>query len=211
LAIVTLFLGSIHQLSGFTVQLLPGRAATLSSKPHGYLERGARNYDIVTRIRGPLQISMQGQQDELSTSNAYNNDNTPMLVMRKHSKLSTLKDRMWVREALEDLTAAEFACSIAASISSERNENGNEKKRERDVDFENILAKLEKRISDMCVLASEEESGDDCIACYPNQSWDDEANSVGGDDDEKLFWILKKDVGMGSVTYTDEQRNALVT
>jgi hypothetical protein len=153
---------------------------------------------------------MQGQQDEVSISDKYNDDDddTPILMLRKHSKLSTLKDRMWVREALEDLAAAEFACSIAASSSGERNDN--EKKRERDVDFENILAKLEKRISDMCVLTSEEETSDDCIACYPDQSWGDEAIAVG-EDEEKRYWILKKNFGMGSVTYTDEQRTALVT
>ena len=29
-----------------------------------------------------------------------------------HTKIRRLKDRMWVREALEDITAAEFACTL---------------------------------------------------------------------------------------------------
>mmetsp|Transcript_6005 Transcript_6005/g.11362 ORF Transcript_6005/g.11362 Transcript_6005/m.11362 type:complete len:665 (-) Transcript_6005:1807-3801(-) len=206
LAFLTLFSGSLHQLHGFTIRILPYRGVTLTSKSHD-----VRNNEIASgRRQGPVQISMQDQQDDLSTSNTSSNGNIPMYAMRKHTKLSTLKDRMWVREALEDLAAAEFACSIAASSSSDGNDNGNEKKRERAVDFENILAKLEKRISDMCVLTSEAEAGDDCIATFPDQSWDDEAKSFG-EDEEKQFWILKKNFGMGSVTYTDEQRNALVT
>ena len=46
----------------------------------------------------------------------------------QHSKLRTLKDRMWVREALEDLTAAEFACSLASSASTKQEDSEKRKK-----------------------------------------------------------------------------------
>lgn len=116
----------------------------------------------------------------------------------QHSKLRTLKDRMWVREALEDLTAAEFACSLASSASAKQEDS--EKRKKSAVDFENILAKLEKRIEDMCVLSDGTEENTSCIATYPV----DDYNGDGA------CWVLKKNGGMGSVTYTDDQRETLI-
>lgn len=118
------------------------------------------------------------------------------------SKLRTLKDRMWVREALEDLTAAEFACSLA-SFPDASNEDG--KKKKSAVDFENILSKLEKRIEDMCVISGEDDKT--CIAAFPlYKELDEESESS-----KKQCWSLKENFGMASLTYTDEQRRALVT
>jgi hypothetical protein len=136
-----------------------------------------------------------------------------------YTKLLRLKDRMWVREALEDLTASEFACNIARSSPDEdtssgsgtgTNDDGKNKKKEKKkksaVDFENLLIKLEKRIEDMCIRST---YGDNeaRIVSYPMEQ------SISSDafpkpDDE--CWSLMENYGMGSVTYTDDQRSALV-
>ena len=56
------------------------------------------------------------------------------------TKFRRLKDLMWVRETLEDLTASEFACSIDAKPS-----NG----KKRAIDYDNLLNQLDRRIMDM--------------------------------------------------------------
>jgi len=145
---------------------------------------------------------------------------------KSYSKLRTLKDRMWVREALEDLTAAEFACSLTANSVVEDKKANNK----RAVDFENVLTKLDRRIEDMCVLSTYGQQDSNCIVSYP-LIWDGsgEVSAIESekgkgkgegksDSDSKSdstkkgeeCWTLKKELGMGSVTYTDDQRSALV-
>lgn len=112
---------------------------------------------------------------------------------------------MWVREALEDLTSAEFACSIGI----QEDTNGKKNK----VDFENIVMKLDQRIEDMCTLAKEGEEGAECLVTYPfveSESNGDQEESKDNKKETTQCWVLKKDCGMGSVTYSDEQRDALV-
>jgi len=110
---------------------------------------------------------------------------------------------MWVREALEDLTAAEFACSLAAPGTSEEDKNS-KKKSKSAVDFENILTKLEKRIEDMCVLSTYGDQDANCLVTFPLEDTRFDFNWSN-----QQCWTLKKNFGMGSVTYTDDQRNAL--
>jgi len=57
------------------------------------------------------------------------------------SKFRRLKDLMWVREAQEDLTAAEFAISIDANVTG--------KKQKRAIDYDNLLNQLDRRIRDL--------------------------------------------------------------
>ena len=61
------------------------------------------------------------------------------------SKFRRIKDIMWVRETLEDLTAAEFACSVEAQAG----ETDTGTKRKRAVDYEKLLSRLDGRITDM--------------------------------------------------------------
>lgn len=69
-------------------------------------------------------------------------------------KLKRLKDLMWVRETLEDLTAAEFACTVEAH-------DNKVNKRKRAVDYEKLVNQLNKRLSDMgCNIADAIESAD---------------------------------------------------
>jgi hypothetical protein len=78
---------------------------------------------------------------------------------------------MWMRETLEDITAAEFASSLSVERDEEdedeynnagqiltpltttkkkKKKNGNK----RAVDFDNVLRKIDSRIEDMCILVS---------------------------------------------------------
>ncbi len=159
---------------------------------------GVHSIQWQNRFTSSLKVVSQDQKEDPSSSLPDNSSdiNGEKLSKPSSSKLSTLKDRMWVREALEDLTAAEFACSLATSGSDEE-ESG--KKKKNSVDFENILSKLEKRIEEMCVITQEKEKSPSCIASYPV------------DDKDGMCWALKKNQGMGSVTYTDDQRDALLT
>jgi len=70
------------------------------------------------------------------------------------SRFRKLKDIMWVREAVEDLTAAEFACSVESSAREEAN-----KKRKRAVDYEKLLSQLDRRVGDMMCIPFEEING----------------------------------------------------
>jgi hypothetical protein len=70
------------------------------------------------------------------------------------SRFRKLKDIMWVREAVEDVTAAEFACSVESSAREEAN-----KKRKRAVDYEKLLSQLDLRVGDMLCLNFEEING----------------------------------------------------
>ena len=99
------------------------------------------------------------------------------------SKLRKLKDLMWVREAREDLTAAEFACSVEAH-DGDSEATTISRRRRRAVDYEKLLTNLNRRLRD--------------LGC--------------GNLDGKIevTCILKSGVGTGSLVYTDEQRQALL-
>eukprot|EP00559_Dactyliosolen_fragilissimus_P005294 CAMPEP_0184862662 /NCGR_PEP_ID=MMETSP0580-20130426/7086_1 /TAXON_ID=1118495 /ORGANISM="Dactyliosolen fragilissimus" /LENGTH=771 /DNA_ID=CAMNT_0027360615 /DNA_START=23 /DNA_END=2338 /DNA_ORIENTATION=- len=124
-----------------------------------------------------------------------------------YSKLRRLKDRMWVREALEDLTAAEFACSIAQPKQGKQ-EEGKQEKKKTSVDFEKLLSKLDRRVEDICLRATYREAHDEGLRCYPTELDGISSNETPKPDME--CYLYKPNAGMGSVTYTDEQREALL-
>uniref|UniRef100_A0A7S2P2A4 Letm1 RBD domain-containing protein n=2 Tax=Leptocylindrus danicus TaxID=163516 RepID=A0A7S2P2A4_9STRA len=126
----------------------------------------------------------------------------------QYSRLRRLKDRMWARDTLEDLTAAEFACSLDAGNSEE--EESSAKKRKRAVDFEQLGVKLDRRIAEMCVhlqkndgaeaeeREDDEKDGEQCL--LPEQVADDIMDE----------YELKDSKGMGSVVYSHDQRVTLL-
>ena len=136
---------------------------------------------------------------------------------QRNSKLRQLKDRMWVREALEDITAAEFASSLSLEDASESDadSSGNipgeaRRKKKRAVDFDNVLNKLDARIEEMCVVTSEEISKEMNQICHTINRpvlGDEEGTMVN----EKLCYSLADNIGMGSVVYTADQREALLS
>jgi len=103
---------------------------------------------------------------------------------------------MWVRETREDVTAAEFACSVEAELSSTSSalsmESGEEqreqemRKRKRAVDYGKLLSQLNRRIRDMG-CATGDMDGSTPFSC-----------------------VLQSGVGMGSIVYTDQEREDLL-
>ncbi len=139
-----------------------------------------------------------------------------VVEISSHTKIRRLKDRMWVREALEDITAAEFACTLdslavndeSSSSSSNSNSSNKKKKVKRAVDFENILSKLDRRVEEMCVQSTYGDDFTTGTACYPLDH-----NTLSTDiepDDDQQCWVLKSGKGMGSLVYSDDQRDALL-
>ena len=146
---------------------------------------------------------------EASASSSTTGPNTRPPSPTSSSRFLRLKDRMWVRETLEDLTAAEFACKLApgGADDDEDDDKKKTKKNKNAVDFENLLTKLEKRIEDMCVRSTYGTDDDACIVSY---ALGDKINSEAFPKPEEECWSLIENYGMGSVTYTDDQRSALV-
>lgn len=125
------------------------------------------------------------------------------------SKLRQLKDRMWVREALEDLTAAEFASSLTVEdTQAPLSTGGNQSNRKRAVDFENVLNKLDARIEEMCVITSQEISKQMNQTCHVIERR--MPGSEGNTTLQQMCYSLAENIGMGSVVYNTEQREALL-
>jgi hypothetical protein len=95
------------------------------------------------------------------------------------SKFRKLKDMIWIRETVEDLTAAEFACSVEAAEGED-----SRKKRRRAVDYDKVLGQLNKRLQD--------------LGC-----------GVDDNDKSMVVCQLQPGVGMGTTVYSDEEREQL--
>lgn len=157
---------------------------------------------LATASRSAEEISPSLPRDDITSSPASPSPSSA-------SKLRQLKDRMWVREALEDLTAAEFASSLTvedtqAPIST----GGNQSNRKRAVDFENVLNKLDARIEEMCVITSQEISKQMNQTCHVIERR--MPGSEGNTTLQQMCYSLAENIGMGSVVYNTEQREALL-
>jgi hypothetical protein len=97
------------------------------------------------------------------------------------SRVRRLRDLMWVRETLEDLTAAEFAISLDSMVVPA----DSKQKRKRAVDYDNLLTKLNRRIMD--------------LGCEPK----------GEDCQLEQIVELTPGRGMGCIAYSDQQREDL--
>ena len=151
------------------------------------------------------------KSDEISSPLA-SDDNTQTISSPQSvaSKLRQLKDRMWVREALEDLTAAQFASSLTVDdVQATSSSNGeSQSNRKRAVDFENVLNKLDARIEEMCVVTSEEISEQMNQTCYIIERR--VPGSEGNTTIQNMCYSLADNIGMGSVVYITDQREALL-
>ena len=133
-------------------------------------------------------VDTLGETNDAIITTTENNDNETSA-----SRLRRLKDLVWVREALEDLTAAEFACSVEAHEAEETDET-EVKKRKRAVDYEKLLSQLNRRINDLgCGFTSAQEFA-----------------SVENEAVEPLSCVLQPNVGMGSIAYSGVQRQLLL-
>lgn len=127
------------------------------------------------------------------TSSSINTGATPN-KKDNSSRLRRLKDLVWVRETLEDLTAAEFACSVEAHHQAETEEETPQKRRKRAVDYEKLLSQLNRRILD--------------LGC--NFTAAEQRPPADGKESEPITCALKPDVGLGTTAYTEKQRQLLL-
>ena len=129
-----------------------------------------------------LDSSKASQTDKDDASGSESKENDGLTV----SKFRQLKDVMWIRETLEDWTAAEFALSVEQQAAQSTE---SKKTKKRAVDYEKLMTQLTKRIEDM--------------TC---QSFDDYSPLM--DDDGTL--TLDCNLGMGRYAYTGDERMDLM-
>mmetsp|Transcript_37462 Transcript_37462/g.89755 ORF Transcript_37462/g.89755 Transcript_37462/m.89755 type:complete len:669 (+) Transcript_37462:154-2160(+) len=129
-------------------------------------------------------------------------------VTRMPSKLRQLKDRMWVRETLEDVTAAQFASSLSLETDSDSlSDKSKLGPKKRAVDFENVINKLDRRVEQMCVLTNESEvEGRRCYVLN-RRIMGDEGNVTL----DKTCYALSEKKGMGRIVFTMEEREELLS
>jgi len=167
-------------------------------------------YNIPTRSSAAAIISLSATSLDLSSSEIEEEDTkeveadeSPNELPSSVSKFRQLKDVMWIREAMEDWTAAEFALSVeqqSEGTSPVNSDDGDQsspaavstsskKSKKRAVDYEKLMSQLTKRIEDM--------------TC---QSFEEYTPVV--DDDGVLK--LDENLGMGRYAYTNEERMMLM-
>lgn len=166
------------------------------------LPRSSSPSCLATASKSAEEISPSLPRDDITSSPASSSPSSA-------SKLRQLKDRMWVREALEDLTAAEFASSLTVEdTQAPLSTGGNQSNRKRAVDFENVLNKLDARIEEMCVITSQEISKQMNQTCHVIERR--MPGSEGNTTLQHMCYSLAENIGMGSVVYNTEQREALL-
>ena len=162
-----------------------------------------------SQLSPPIHTHSSKFQVFVALSSITSNLNSPSHQEQQNqhqTKLQILKDRMWVRETLEDLTAAEFACSIAmASTITTTGQSSSRIKKSQSVDYDNILGNLNRRIEEMCVATTVGEAEQLGVTFHTLNVVKTQVSSI-----DDVCWILREHVGKGSVTYTSEQRDALL-
>ena len=153
-------------------------SATSSSKEGKEEERKSKRQRWLRRQ--PTKMGVK-RTDEISTEEEEESE-ANSITAAPVRKFRLLKDIMWIREAVEDLTAAEFACSVEKAEKDEEESPGRQKKRA--VDYEKLLAQLDRRVED--------------VICGP----------FNGTNEEKP--TVLPDRGMGRFVYTQEQREVLL-
>lgn len=135
-----------------------------------------------------MAVSLEGtkfpETDDADDDSKDSKLNNPQTTGNDVSKFRQLKDVMWIREALEDWTAAEFALSVEQQAALD-----DSKKKKRAVDYEKLMTQLTKRIEDM--------------TC---QSFVDYTPLM---DDEGVL-KLDENLGMGRYAYTSDERMDLM-
>jgi hypothetical protein len=143
------------------------------------------------------------------------------------SKFRQLKDLMWVRECLEDLTAAEFALSVEQQSESMKHVNGDAssssktahasaqqqtanasppRRKKRAVDYEKLLTQLTKRIEDMTCEPFLEKVEEEVV-----EDEDGGTKKVAYSvDKEHTVPVLNANKGMGRYAYSNEERKLLL-
>lgn len=154
-----------------------------TSQRHVQEEHGRPASQLRVARVTPSDLSNAPPFDEEEDTEGELNKATIALPKDPVSKFRKLKDVMWARETVEDITAAEFACSVEASVGEE--DESLRRQRKRAVDYEKMLTNLNRRISDM--------------TCVPFDLVDTSSTE------------LDETTGMGRFTFTSDERKELLS
>ena len=259
-AVLFLFILSEIDLGGSSVTAFTSNSATIGKMvrtPQSHRRRVTAAPSFAFRTTSSIDATSISSSSSTSTSDGgihinnstqhdgYSDDNSVSSLSTTSpstngSKLRRLKDMMWIRETLEDLTAAEFACTVETGSSSDTattgagtssstsltkmestettksgpssNTNsqlvtaGTKSKvvtrpRKRAVDYEKLLRQLNQRLRDLGCSDVDAATATTTTATTTTES---------ENDDDGIRYKLEPGVGMGTLTYTEQQRNALL-
>lgn len=236
LILSTLLLSNAHAFNPVTSPLLQYKLVNIcrytargcqSTRLHAFLPRFTRSLvkeseggdgndnEHVNDSKSKSANNTSLLQDEEEDPTAVLNSGSSDTNISAGSKLRRLKDLMWVRETLEDLTAAEFACTVE-STSSAHSDEGGRSRRKRAVDYEKLLGQLNRRLFDMGCEgtdgggSSASSSASASSSSLPNKQRRARVETTDNTADDTLVCKLKPGVGMGSIVYTQEQRSNLL-
>ena len=130
---------------------------------------------------GPEELIEESEEEEEDSSSSSNNGANDWMGSVRGNRFRQLKDLVWIRETVEDLTAAEFACSVELASMQEQEEDQSRKRR-RAVDYDKLLAQLNKRLRDLGCMVDD------------------------NDDSDVVFCELDSSIGKGTTVYNDAQR-----
>ena len=162
------FVLSVGLVAGFNVHTLsPSTSLDQAVTSRGALQYSSTSLNVFKQFKRPaVRESNDSDEDpdqKVAGLSAKDDDKEESLIQVESLKTSKpdsakrlrrLKDLVWVREALEDLTAAEFACAVESGSIPEEEKAKNRRKRA--VDYEKLLNQLNRRINDLgCDFASE--------------------------------------------------------
>jgi len=189
-------------LASPTVESLIPNLSTLRDQRHRHFPSSSSVYSSPKPRSGSFASSLLSatslDSTQLSSSDLAEDDtretedNAKNDLYSSVSKFRQLKDVMWIREALEDYTAAEFALSVEQQYSDNGSQTSfspsanSRKTKKRAVDYEKLMAQLTKRIEEM--------------TCQPFVDYE-------GDND---ILQLDENLGMGRYAYTNEERTMLM-
>lgn len=192
---------SRHKLMGFSardaLRLNNNNVLSSSRSPRGTTLFVAAPRESKNKNQSPKDAKPDQEEEDESTIQAESEQSTApprftpppphededWVGTVRGSRFRKLKDMIWIRETVEDLTAAEFACSVElASLQDPEDQSG--RKRRRAVDYDKLLGQLNKRLRDMGCL-------------------------VDDNDSDAVFCELDSGIGMGTTVYDEEQREEL--
>jgi hypothetical protein len=174
--------------------------AFLVHRPSIVSSLASRSHPAAGRPELFASVAKNVKDDAASFTLNDSNTNTAAVVSSSSSSSSTtatsrlrrLKDLMWIREAREDVTAAEFALSVERTS----------RVKKRAVDYEKLLGQLHRRLTDMMGTDS---GGSDSSTLLSSMIESTNATTAASDNLQ-----LVSGVGMGSIVCDDAQRRALL-
>ena len=165
--------------------------------PQGFSIHRGKLHQPLARVSASIISSKTDEESPRKAEQSTPTDQKAKTDTKGPTRLRRLKDLVWIRETLEDLTAAEFACSVEAhegEVPPEGQEQMAQKRRKRAVDYDKLLSQLNRRIQDLgCDFSSQP---------APPSNSDKKV--------EPLTCVLQPEIGMGTTAYSEDQRRLLL-